>query len=81
LLRACGKRPCCDRTAKNSNELAPFQSNELHPLPQARVAAYRTGEHQVRGLVAVRNFGPIFVGFGSQAEFTAPQQQWPFSPR
>ena len=36
-----------------------LQSIELHLLPLARSeAAYRIGEHQVRGCAAVRNFGP-----------------------
>src|SRR5215467_11061856 len=32
-----------------------------HPLSLATVAAYQIGEHQVRGLAAVQDFGPAYV--------------------
>ena len=50
LLRARHKWPHC-RAAKQRDELAPFQLTKLHPLPLAKVTAYRIGGDQVSGLL------------------------------
>src|SRR5262249_5758920 len=63
LLRTRRERPR-DRTAKQHDEVAPSQSIELHPLPQARVAAYRIGEHQVRGLPQCGISTRLMTGWG-----------------
>jgi len=46
LLRARGERPSGRRAAEERDELAPFQSIELHSVPasQGRFAGYRIGE-------------------------------------
>ena len=47
---ARGERPRC-RSAEKRDELAPFQLIEWHRCSLAGTAAYRIGEHQVRGLL------------------------------
>jgi hypothetical protein len=45
------KRPCHRRAAEQSDELAPFQLIELHPVPasQGRITGYRIASDQSAG--------------------------------
>src|SRR5262245_11975849 len=51
-LRARRERPCGRRAADKRDELAPFQSIELHSIPasQGRIAGYRISNGQSAGI-------------------------------
>jgi hypothetical protein len=57
LLRARHERPC-NRAAEKRDELASFQSVELHLIPasQGRIVGYRIGEDQSAGIAYPAKF-------------------------
>src|SRR5262249_29813733 len=73
LLCARRERPCDRGAAEQRDELAPFQSIELHPLPLAKADSITDWRRSSHGLAALRDFVSAGVRSGSIASHLDPR--------